>query len=276
VPNLVTAKGLDSQIVFNWANPKINNFAGTTIVRKEGDYPGSPQDGQIIYHGISQTFTDSSVNNGQTYYYALFSYNTLGFYSNPIHVSTIPNALFNEIKEERNVVAEHALPTYTFSEELKIGDSGIEVVHLQSILNTIAKDISIKPVGSTDGYFGSSTKKSLQSLQNHYGLNASGVTDESTRKLLHAISSEWILDNAPSDIAILDHDLQRGDHEKAVRDLQEFLAFEGSYPGTIVSDYFGPLTQKGTKNFQKSYGITPVSGYVGIKTRHIIKAVLGL
>ncbi|MBI3589124.1 MAG: peptidoglycan-binding protein [Candidatus Liptonbacteria bacterium] len=58
--------------------------------------------------------------------------------------------------------------------------------------------------------------------------------------------------------------------------MQEFLTFEGSYKDAIISNYFGPLTHAGVKDFQTKYGVTPVSGYVGYKTRHTIQTVLGL
>ena len=55
-----------------------------------------------------------------------------------------------------------------------------------------------------------------------------------------------------------------GDAE--VTELQEFLTSEGLYSGPITGNFYS-LTLKAVKSFQSREGITPVSGYVGTKTR---------
>ncbi len=272
VPNIVTAEGSDSQIEFSWRNPQTDDFADTVIVRNDTHYPASPVDGEVIYQGPRETFTDTALSNGSPYFYSLYSYGAVGGYSQPIHVSTSPKKGVNEIKMYRNAALEHALSTEHFTQDLRLGDQSLEVEHLQQILNVV----ELHDSKLTTGYFGALTETSLKKFQAQNNLPQTGVADEATRAALDAISDGWTLLNAPNDIADLDHDLKRGDSEEDVGDLQEFLAFEGSYPDAIISNYFGGKTQNGVKNFQESYGVTPVSGYVGYKTRHTIQTVLGL
>ncbi|MBI3627692.1 MAG: peptidoglycan-binding protein [Candidatus Sungbacteria bacterium] len=128
----------------------------------------------------------------------------------------------------------------------------------------------------TTGYFGALTQAALKKFQATYNLPQTGIADAATRTALDSISGGWVVEGAPSDIALLQNDLKRGDTGDTVGDLQEFLTFEGSYKDAIISNYFGPLTHAGVKDFQTKYGVTPVSGYVGYKTRHTIQTVLGL
>lgn len=62
---------------------------------------------------------------------------------------------------------------------------------------------------------------------------------------------------------------------QAKHGLQEFLAYEGSYTEALISGYFGNLTRNAVMKFQKKYSITPVSGYVGYKTRHRMQQLTG-
>ena len=48
--------------------------------------------------------------------------------------------------------------------------------------------------------------------------------------------------------------------------LQEFLTNRGFYSGPITGNFFS-LTLEAVKKFQQNYGITPVAGYFGAKTR---------
>jgi hypothetical protein len=50
--------------------------------------------------------------------------------------------------------------------------------------------------------------------------------------------------------------------------LQNVLKFEGLFPSNVESTgYFGSVTRKAVSDFQVKYGITPIEGYVGSKTR---------
>jgi peptidoglycan hydrolase-like protein with peptidoglycan-binding domain len=255
-----------------WNNPESGNVAGTIIVRKEGLYPGSPSDGQVIYQGNSSTFTDTSLQNGKTYYYTAYSYTAGGQYSNPIHISTTPQAGVGQVQLDENPVLQPALAAQHFPADMKFGDKNLEVVHLQQILNTV----NVHPTKLTTGYFGPLTVSALKTFQAKYNLPQTGAADAATRVVLDSLSQSWMIAGAPNGLADLTVDLKRGDSGQDVADLQEFLDYEGSYEEGIISGTYGPLTQESVADFQTKHGVTPVSGYVGYKTRHTIQTVLGL
>ncbi len=173
---------------------------------------------------------------------------------------------------DENPVLEPALAVQHFPADMKRGDNNLEVVHLQQILNTV----EAHPSKLTTGYFGPLTESSLKIFQAKYKLPQTGAADAATRVVLDSLSQGWMLVGAPNGLANLTVDLKRGDSGQNVADLQEFLDYEGSYEEGIISGSFGPLTQESVADFQKNHGVTPVSGYVGYKTRHTIQTVLGL
>lgn len=272
IPLLTTAASLDSEIVFMWNNPKTAGFLGVKLVRKEGGYPTSPTDGQTLYHGRSETFTDTGLANDQKFYYALYAYNAYRQYSTPLRISLAPKAGIEEVKVEKVPVLETTAPVEHFGAHLEFGDRGEEVIHLQQLLNVE----NVHESKLTTGYFGPLTRTSIKKFQDKHGLPQTGMADAATRAKLTIISAGHIVIGAPGAIVALDADLKRGDKGEDVGYLQEFLAYEGSYPDAIVNQSFGPLTQKGVIAFQGQYGVTPSIGYVGPKTRHTIQHALGL
>jgi len=55
-------------------------------------------------------------------------------------------------------------------------------------------------------------------------------------------------------------------NDSEVVKLQEFLTNQGFYSGPVTSNFFS-LTLEAVKKFQQNYGITPVAGYFGSKSR---------
>ncbi len=272
IPLLLAAAPVDSQIVFMWNNPETPGFSAVKIIRKEGGYPTSPSDGEVIYRGSGETFTDANLTNNHDYYYAMYSYNSYGQYSTPLHISLAPQQGIEEVKVEKVPILKDILPIEHFSGNLAFGDRGEEIVHLQQILNI--EDVHAS--GLTTGYFGPLTQESLIKFQAKYNLPQTGNVDAATREKLTAISQSHIVVGAPVAVAMLSSNLARGDSGESVGYLQEFMAYEGSYPEALITQYFGPLTEQAVIAFQKKYGITPAVGYVGDKTRHAIQTAIGL
>jgi hypothetical protein len=67
-----TATAKSNSIQLNWQNP--DKFRELILIRDTNYYPSSPTDGQEIYRGTGNSFTDTNVNSGQTYYYTIFIY----------------------------------------------------------------------------------------------------------------------------------------------------------------------------------------------------------
>lgn len=72
----------------------------------------------------------------------------------------------------------------------------------------------------------------------------------------------------------LTKDLHKGLSDEEVKELQKFLSqFYEIYPEGLITGYFGPLTEKAIKKFQKQHGI-PSTGLVGSLTREKINESL--
>ena len=155
----------------------------------------------------------------------------------------------------------------------KKGDKDIEVEHLQELL---AVDNESYPEKYITGYFGSLTESALKRFQAKHRLPQSGIVDGATQKELNIVSQSETKLNIPTDYVVFDTNLKRGDEGDAVKDLQHYLIYEGSYAEAITSGYFGNYTHTAVQKFQSKYGITPVSGFVGYKTRHKMQQLVGL
>ena len=154
----------------------------------------------------------------------------------------------------------------------KKGDKDIEVEHLQEIL--ALENVSF-PERMITGYFGPITENALKKFQAKHGLAVNGIVDTATQAKLNTVSKAETRLQIPGDFVVFSTDMKFGDRGEAVKDLQEFLAYEGSYLEVLVSGYFGTLTRSAVMKFQRKYNITPVSGYVGYKTRHRMQQLTG-
>jgi peptidoglycan hydrolase-like protein with peptidoglycan-binding domain/phosphodiesterase/alkaline phosphatase D-like protein len=277
-PSIVKVESTDSQVLFI-VNPQVSTTpasqATTTdstviVVRTDGTYPTSPTDGRVIYSGSSSTFTDTNLRNGSTYDYSVYTRSPSGQYSAPIHIGATPKAGVEQVQLSENPIIKPAAVTQHFTTDFSIGANDPEIEHLQQILNTQ----SVHPTGLTTGYFGPLTQDSLKRLQARYKLPQTGAVDATTRPVLNQLAQGWMTIGAPTALAGIAADVKPGDSGQGVTDLQKFLAYDGSYKGSITGTY-GPLTKQAVATFQKKYGVTPVTGYVGPKTRHTIQAVLG-
>jgi hypothetical protein len=80
----------DEKIDLKWKNPPDSDFKGVRIVKNDKFYPSNVLDGEIIYEGSGTSFSDTDVENGKRYYYAIFSFDKNGNYSSGAIVSAVP------------------------------------------------------------------------------------------------------------------------------------------------------------------------------------------
>ncbi len=76
----MTAVGGDGQVSLTWANPS-SDYLGTKILRKAGSYPTNSSDGTVVYNSTGESYVDTNVVNGTTYYYVAFAYDAFRNYS---------------------------------------------------------------------------------------------------------------------------------------------------------------------------------------------------
>jgi len=82
-----TATAETDSILLSWNSPISALFDEVRVVRGEGFYPSSPEDGTTIYEGKAENFRDTDVLIGKRYYYALFAKDTRGSYSSGLLAS---------------------------------------------------------------------------------------------------------------------------------------------------------------------------------------------
>ncbi len=76
-----TATAETKDILLNWLNPQVSDFAEVRIVRSSSFFPSDPNDGEVVYEGGSENFVDTQVTIGTRYYYTLFVKYQNGAYS---------------------------------------------------------------------------------------------------------------------------------------------------------------------------------------------------
>ncbi|WP_278382329.1 fibronectin type III domain-containing protein [Clostridium tyrobutyricum] len=80
VSNFTVTAG-NGKVDLSWVNPTDEDFAGVKILRKTIGYPSSTTDGDLVYNGAGISFEDTTIENGTTYYYRIFPYDTAGNYN---------------------------------------------------------------------------------------------------------------------------------------------------------------------------------------------------
>lgn len=80
----------DAMLHLTWGNPGDYDFSGVKVLRKTGSYPVDENDGTLIYNGYGTEKIDTSLTNGETYYYRAFSYDTTGNYANGSSANATP------------------------------------------------------------------------------------------------------------------------------------------------------------------------------------------
>lgn len=184
-PQLITIRAMDSQVAFLWQHSSLLPVEKTVIVRKQGTYPSSPFDGEVVYEGDGSTFTDTGLQNGHVYLYSLFHLGPYGHFSAPLKVMAIPQEEVTQISLESRPV-HHLTPIYLFTEELEYGDRGTDVHNLQTLL---AAYPDLYPEGLVTGYFGPLTRAAVRRFQEKFGLEVTGRLDVATRQQLEVFSA---------------------------------------------------------------------------------------
>jgi peptidoglycan hydrolase-like protein with peptidoglycan-binding domain/3D (Asp-Asp-Asp) domain-containing protein len=149
------------------------------------------------------------------------------------------------------------------TDSLAIGSSGDQVIRLQQLL----KDINLFRLEPT-GYFGPVTANAVFNFQRRVGVlidindSSAGFVGPATRNALNSYLNKRHkfmsnLTNISSTVQLssvgsfyFDRDLDMGMNGEDVRKLQEFLKVQGYFNGTIITDFFGPVTKSSLIKFK--------------------------
>ena len=157
-PLLLKVTALDGQVAFDWRKDRgvKNSTIRTLIVRKEGTDPvRSRIDGGIIYDGPSTAFTDTNVENGKEYHYALYSYGGYGRFTTATRFKVIPRADKEQV--DLSAEEEEEFIPLDLSRNLFQGRQGDDITLLQTHLS----DNGYYPEALITGYFGPLTRKAV-------------------------------------------------------------------------------------------------------------------
>lgn len=160
--------------------------------------------------------------------------------------------------------------TQSFTRNLTLGLQGDDVKLLQYFLisqNSGPHAVLLAQVGAT-GYFGTLTQEAVIEFQKVKNIvPAVGFVGSLTRAQISNILNLQFVE-VYSRFGSIGSEVQR---------IQEFLISSNIGPaahelaGVGVTGYFGQLTQQAVIEFQKANGITGEDGYVGQKTKELIK-----
>lgn len=161
--------------------------------------------------------------------------------------------------------------TFLYNDELKYGDTGIEVQYIHYFLDAIAFLDQDIPRLKTNSIYTNNTVEMVKSFQKKYKLPVTGVFTYSDFKVLMD-AYDTILKSFPREyqdyVSELypDYFLTRGMKGEDVKRFQKFLLaicrFDKSIPGVRVNGVFDELTEASVLKIQQDYGFD-INGIVG-------------
>ena len=161
--------------------------------------------------------------------------------------------------------------TFLYNDELKYGDTGVQVEYIHYFLDAIAFLNNNIPRLKTNSIYGDNTVTMVKAFQKEYKLPVTGVFTYSDWNVLKN-AYDKTLNSYPKeyqdfiDELYPDYFLARGMSGDDVQRLQMFLLrickYDHSIPGVRVNGVFDELTEKSIKKLQNDYGFE-VNGIVG-------------
>lgn len=161
--------------------------------------------------------------------------------------------------------------TFLYQDEIKYGDTGIEVEYIHYFLDAIAFLDPDIPRLQTNSVYNNNSITMVKAFQQKYGLPVTGIFTYPDWKVLRA-TYDKILNSFPAeykeyvDELYPNYFLTRGMTGEDVRRFQKFLLaicrYDKSIPGVRVNGIFDELTEKSVFKLQEDYGFD-VNGIVG-------------
>lgn len=161
--------------------------------------------------------------------------------------------------------------TFLYTDEVKYGDTGIEVQYIHYFLDAIAFLDPDIPRLQTNSIYNNNSITMVKAFQEKYGLPVTGIFTYSDWNVLREVYDS-LLDTFNGqnkdyiDELYPDYFLTRGSTGNDVKRFQRFLLaicrFDKSIPGVRVNGEFDDLTERSVKKLQSDYGFE-INGIVG-------------
>ncbi len=157
-----------------------------------------------------------------------------------------------------------------FGRNLSLGDSGVEVSALQTLLES--QGLLVMPVSVPKGFFGSLTKTAVIAYQNNVNVPTTGYFGPLTRSAICNTASSSAVPAVIVSTKTYLRNLAFGFTGDDVISLQIFLESNGYLilPTGVTKGFFGALTREALKKYQESVDILP-TGTLGPITRSAIQ-----
>ena len=176
--------------------------------------------------------------------------------------------IYNAVKKISDLYSEGISldeATLLFDKTLKLGDSGQYIRTLNYLINVVSYfDSSIPFLDLSGDVFTEDTESVVKAFQKKYKLEADGVVNRETWRVLRDVYSQTIR-NVPSEYYTVLNEfypgrfLSKGMTGDDIINLQKFLYVicrnSGSIPGVVVNGIFDDLTEQSIKAIQKNFGL---------------------
>ena len=172
--------------------------------------------------------------------------------------------IYSEGLQEKDV-------TFLYADELKYGDTGIEVEYIHYFLDALAFLDNDIPRLRTNSIYTNNTESMVKAFQKKYNLPVTGiftyrdwnVLKNAYRNILNSFPNEY---KNFVDELYPDYFLTKGMIGKDVKRFQKFLLlickYDKSIPGVRVNGVFDDLTENSVMKIQQDYGFD-INGVVG-------------
>lgn len=84
-----------SDVSSSFFSDQESGYAGVRVIRKKGGYPTSPLDGDVVTEGFFERAFDDNLEENSQYYYAVYTFNSDGVFSNGKFLKATPRVKIN-------------------------------------------------------------------------------------------------------------------------------------------------------------------------------------
>lgn len=262
-PSQVKAQGTgkSGEIKLTWKNPTDSDFSGVRIFRSLSEGKAAINGEIIVLSTKEESFTDTGLTDGKTYYYVLKAMDGAGNMSVSQEVSAIAGSLSQETQPSTPSQPQEETPIQT-SPETQPTQPTQPTQEGSTSLPSLEELLTISlpyPNPSTD----EEIKADIEYLQKKL-LDLQKAVTQAKEKALPPLAKVYVFNT----------DFGKGLRNDIVRNLQTILVYEGLLDPQYVTGYFGNITFEAVKKFQAKYGI-PQTGFVGPLTRAQLNKLYG-
>ncbi|EOD00751.1 peptidoglycan-binding domain-containing protein [Caldisalinibacter kiritimatiensis] len=166
-----------------------------------------------------------------------------------------------------SILISSSLPAYAYDFSLPIYKKGTrheDIIQIQKAL----KEEGVLNIRNVTDYYGNLTESAVKSFQQRYGLLVDGIAGKQT---INKMESLGLIDDsntsyqASNQIVFSKSIYEKGDRHEEVAYIQKALKKAGTFNFYKITNYYGTITEKAVKDFQRKYGLL-VDGIVGPNT----------